>query len=271
MAEIVAAFGVPHGPGLPEQVRREGPDCEVAQLYGEVTRHLEAVQPDALIVFDSDHVNTFFLNNMPTFAVGVAETTAGPNDLYLTRMPRYEDIPGDASLGLHLRHEGIGRGFDLGLVQDFEVDHSITVPLHFLTPRMDVPIVPIFVNGLVPPIPGSKRCYALGEAVRDATEAWPEQKRVAVVASGVFSLDIGSPRGGGPIPDPEWAARVTDHLAHARVSQLLDEATSERMFQAGNISGELLNWIAMLGVVGERKPRFIQPRDGDAFGAWRWD
>ena len=71
MAEIVAAFGVPHGPGFPELVRNEGPDCEVAQLYREVATHLEAVQPDALVIFDSDHVNTFFVNNLPTFAVGI--------------------------------------------------------------------------------------------------------------------------------------------------------------------------------------------------------
>ena len=175
--------------------------------------------------------------------------------------------------GLQLRQQGIRHGFDLALLQEFEVDHSILVPLHFLTPRMDVPMVPVYVNGLVPPIPGAKRCYALGEAMRAAIEAWPQQMRVAVIASGVFSLDLGGPRSGGPVPDAAWAHRVVDHMAHARVSDLLEEATIERMWEAGNIGGELLNWIAMLGVVGDRKPRFIhiQEGHGDAYGAWRWD
>jgi aromatic ring-opening dioxygenase catalytic subunit (LigB family) len=269
MAELVASFGVPHGPGFPELVRNE-PNNEVAQLYGEVTKHLEAVQPDVLVMFDSDHVNTFFVNNLPTFSVGIGEATAGPNDL--TRMPRY-NVALNPALGVHLRERGIRSGFDLALLQEFEVDHSILVPLHFMTPRMDIPIVPVYINGFVPPIPGAKRCYALGEAVRDAIASWPEQMRVAVIGSGVFSLDLGSPRSGGPVPDAEWARRVVDHLAHARVSELLEEATIERMWRAGNIGGELLNWIAMLGVIGDRKPRFIHTQEGhgDAYGAWRWD
>jgi protocatechuate 4,5-dioxygenase beta chain len=227
------------------------------------------VQPDVIVMFDSDHINTYFLNNLPTFSVGIGDTTAGPNDQ--TRMPRYE-LPLHPTLGAHLRASGIASGFDLALLQDFEVDHSILVPLHFVTPRMDVPVVPVYINGLVPPIPGAKRCYALGEAVRDAIKSWPDQKRVAVIASGVFSLDLGSPHSGGP-PDVEWTQRVVEQLSHARVAELLDEATTERMARAGNIGGELLNWIAMLGVIGECKPRFIHTQDGhgDAYAVWRWD
>ena len=43
--------------------------------------------------------------------------------------------------------------------------------------------------------------------------------------------------------------------------------------RAGNIGGELLNWIAMLGVVGDRKPVFIAPEieHGHAYAAWRLD
>ena len=46
MAEIVAAFGVPHTPNFPALVKRQGPTCETALLYAEVARHLEAVAPD---------------------------------------------------------------------------------------------------------------------------------------------------------------------------------------------------------------------------------
>jgi hypothetical protein len=78
MAEIVAAFGVPHAPAFPALVAREGPNCETARLYAEVAEHVAAVAPDVLIVFTDDHFNTFFLDNFPTFAIGIAETTAGP-------------------------------------------------------------------------------------------------------------------------------------------------------------------------------------------------
>ena len=31
-------------------------------------------------MFDTDHLNTFFLDNLPIFAVGVSEQFKGPND-----------------------------------------------------------------------------------------------------------------------------------------------------------------------------------------------
>jgi aromatic ring-opening dioxygenase catalytic subunit (LigB family) len=274
MAEIVAAFGVPHTPNFPALVKREGPDCEVARLYAEVAKHVAAVKPDALIIFTDDHFNTFFLDNFPTFAVGVAETTAGPNDQ--TPMPRYE-VAVPAALAAHIRDTAIARDFDVTLVQDFEVDHATMVPLHFLTPGAAIPVVPIFINTLAPPLPSARRCHALGEAVRAAVESWPEPLRVAVIGSGSFSLEIGGPkippgeRAG--VPDLPWARHVEQLMQEARIGELLEQATAARMQRAGNIGGELLNWIAMLGVVGSRTPRAIVPQhdEGHAFGVWRWN
>jgi hypothetical protein len=275
MAELVAAFGVPHTPAFPGLVAAEGPRCETARLYAEVARALRDVQPDVIAVFDSDHLNTFFLDNLPTFSVGVAEAVAGPNDETpgLARCV----VPVHAELALGMRSLGIERGFDLGLAQDFEIDHSLLVPLHFLTPRFDVPIVPLFINGLAPPLPRAKRCFALGAMVREAIEAWPGDLRVALVASGSFSLDVAGPKMAPGmifgVPDPVWAERVVTLLARGDVRLLLEEATHERLTVAGNVGGELLNWIALLGAIGDRRPSFLEPQRafGHAYGVWRWD
>jgi hypothetical protein len=274
MAQIVAAFGLPHTPSFPALVAKQGADCGTAKLYAEIATRLRAAAPDVLVIYTDDHFNTFFLDNFPTFAIGVAEETSGPNDQ--TPMPSYS-VGVDASLAAHLRARAISEGFDISLAQDFDLDHSIMVPLHFLTPDMKIPIVPVFINGLAPPLPSSQRCHALGAAIAAAIRDWPAHKRVAVVGSGSFSLEIGGPR--IPLgeractPDPDWAKRVQDHLAHARVGDLVIEATPARLAQAGNIGGELLNWIAMLGAVGERKPAFIAPEadHGHAYAAWRLD
>jgi protocatechuate 4,5-dioxygenase beta chain len=226
------------------------------------------------VIYTEDHFNTFFLDNFPIFAIGVADRTSGPNDQ--TAMLSYR-VAVDASLASHLRARAIADGFDVSLAQDFDLDHSIMVPLHFLTPDMAIPIVPFFINGLAPPLPTSQRCYALGRTVSAAITDWPQDKRVAVIGSGSFSLEIGGPkippgeRAG--TPDPEWAKRVQDHLEHARIGELVEEATAARLARAGNISGELLNWIAMLGAVGSRKPIFIAPEieHGHAYAAWRLD
>jgi protocatechuate 4,5-dioxygenase beta chain len=272
MAEIVAAFGVPHTPAFPALVAKQGPECETAKFYAEIAEHLDAVAPDVLIVFADDHFNTFFLDNFPTFAIGVAKTTSGPNDQ--TPMPRYKvEVP--EALAAHIRSSVIDHGFDLSLVENFEVDHATLVPLHFLTPHMRIPVVPIFINTLAPPLPSSRRCYAFGEAVRAAIESWPQKLRVGVIGSGSFSLEIGGPkippneRAG--TPDPEWCMRVQQRMEQGRIDDLIAEATITRMLQAGNIGGELLNWIAMLGVIGTHKPRFIKPQisHGHAYGVWR--
>ena len=274
MGEVVAGIGLPHAPGSPAAALKEGPDGHTAQLYRPIAEHLEAVRPDALVIFSNDHFNTFFLDNFPTFAIGVAERSFGPNDY--TPMPAYK-VPLHAALGEQIRARAIEGGFDLTLTQEFGLDHSFMVPLHFLVPHMRIPIIPIFVNGFIRPLPLARRCHALGQAIRAAVESFPAKLRVAVIGSGSMSLEIGGPlirpgqRNG--VPDPDWVTRVQGHLENVRIGQLLDEATGERMWKAGNAGGELLNWIAMLGAIGDRKPTYIEPQlaHGDMFAVWRWD
>jgi len=62
-------------------------------------------------------------------------------------------------------------------------------------------------------------------------------------------------------------------LQRAQIDELLNATTSSQLAKAGNIAGELLNWIAMLGVLGKRRPAYLeaQPDFGNAFAAWRFD
>lgn len=276
MPEIVGAFGTPHTPLFPLQVAQEGPGSETAQLFAAVRAHLEAVRPDVLVVFDSDHLNTFFLDNWPTFSVGVTDRTSGPND-GTPGLPEYR-IRVHEELGRAVYGTGLRFGFDLSLSQEFTLDHSIVVPLHFLTPEMGTAIVPIFVNGLAPPLPLARRCHALGQVVRLAIEASPSDQRVALLATGSFSLEVSGPKvrsdnGVWDVPDRDWMHRVVHLLRAGQVDDLLNEATEERMLAAGNVAGELLNWITLLGAVGDRQPVLAQPQasHGHAYAAWRWD
>lgn len=275
MAEVVAAVGVPHTPAAPSEVAREGPRCETAQLFGAVASHLAAVEPDVLVIFDSDHLNTFFLDNLPLLSVGVTDRTSGPND-GTPGLPRYE-VPVHEQLAQFVRRHGIETGFELGLTQEFEVDHSILVPLHFLTPEMQVPIVPVFIGGIVPPLPLARRCFALGQSVREAIEQWPQRARVALIASGSLSLDIGGPLAPpgqmAGVADRAWVDEILGYLRQAAHDDLLNAATADRLARAGNIGGELLNWIALLGALGPRQPVLLDSRmgHGDGYAVWRWD
>jgi gallate dioxygenase len=275
MAQIVGGFGVPHTPIFPHLAKRDGADCEIARLFAAQKDQLAAARADVIVMFDTDHLNTFFLDALPVFALGVDKTFKAPND-EPRDVPDYV-VPSRPDLAAHIRQAGIEAGFDIGMTQNFSVDHSVIVPLHFLTPDMAIPVVPFFISGHVPPLPSAQRCYALGQAVGRAIESWPQNKRVVVMGSGSFSLEVGGPRmapgRADGVPDPEWVGRVIELLQGQQIDTLLKEATQHQLLKAGNVGGELLNWIAMLGAIGNRKPTAIAPQmqNGHAYGVWRWN
>ena len=270
MAEIVGGVGVPHTPHFPGIVDRDEPlGPQLRRLYGTAARHLRELAPDVLIFFTCDHYNIFFVESVPIFSIGVAPSAPGPSDY--RELPAYT-VPIASDLARHIQAAAVHGDFDVGMSQEFEFDHPVTVPLHFLTPEMDVPIVPVFVNGLIPPLPSAARCHALGARIREALTGMPG--RVAGVASGSFSLEVGGPRLSATshtgIPDPQWAGRVMDLMRAGDVGRLVAEASEEQLTRAGNAAGELLTWIAMLGLVGPAPPAFIEAQRefGHAFGCW---
>jgi gallate dioxygenase len=274
VAEIVGALGVPHTPIYPALVEREGPGCDTARFFASLTRELEAMRPDLMVMFDTDHLNTFFLDNLPIFAVGVTPAFKGPND-EPRAVPIYT-IKSRPDVASHIRRLGIEAGYDLALAQEFTVDHSVVVPLHFLTPRMQIPVIPIFVSGHLAPLPAARRCFALGTAVKRAIESFPESLRVAVLGSGSFSLEVFGPRiapgKSDGVPDPAWAKRACALIGEGQYDTLTAEATPQQLHKAGNVGGEILNWIAMLASVDGRPPKFIMPQleQGHAYAAWSW-
>ena len=276
MAELVGAFGVPHMPTTPLAVRQQ-PTGELARLFGAVRAHLEAVDPDVLLVFDTDHFASWSYHALPVFALGVAPTTCGPGTDDWPGLTSFAAIPVAESFGQHVYRCGLDHGFDLTLSQEFTVDHSITVPLEMLNPAMQRPMLPFWINGIAPPLPLARRVFAAGCMVREAIAAWPEPARVGIIASGAISGDIGGPHArpgqpGAPA-DEDWVRFVVACLRDGRTDELLAAATRERLRQAGNVAGECLNWIALLGAVGERRPVQVEMQldGGNAYAAWRWD
>ena len=280
MATIVGSIGINHNPTFPAMFKQRGHDCDAARLFARAKEELAGLRPDLVLIFDTDHCNTFFLDNFPVFAIGVEDEFAGPND-EVPELPRYR-VPSHRAFAAHLRAQAVHAGFDLALVQEFEVDHSVMVPLHYLTPEMRTPVVPIYISGHAHcimeqalPLPSARRCYALGEAVRTAVERWPERLRVVVLASGAVSLDVHGtkidPGAMVGVPDQRWVERVHRHLERDAISDLLEEMTPEQLYRAGNVSGEFLNWIAMLGATKRGVPAWSQlvTEEGYIYAAWR--
>jgi hypothetical protein len=274
MAEIVAAVGVPHTPAFPGLVEREGPDSETGQLYALVRSHLEASGTQVLVMFDSDHLNTFFFDNLPALSVPIAAAADGTNDG--TPGMRERSVTLAPELGDHILGGLTGQGYFPSRNAKLSLDHSVMVPLHFLDPGEQLMALPIYLNGLAPPLPGAARCLALGGAVRTLIESWDSPLKVAIAASGSFSLEVGGPRIAdhaiAGVPDPEWVTHVSSRLKQGQTAELVAEATSERMQRAGNVGGELLNWIALLGAVGNRTPEVLEQQValGHSYATWAW-
>ena len=127
--------------------------------------------------------------------------------------------------------------------------------------------MPLYVNGLAPPLPAAQRCLALGRALGDFIGKWETDKRVAILASGSFSLEVGGPKMGWT--DEGWMDSVTSSLHEGDYRGLARRATGQRMAAAGNVSGELLCWITSTGALGAAKPSYLETEGGGGFAAWQ--
>ena len=71
MGKIVAAYATVHAPQLFDRPPSEDPkqlDADIAAMR-QIGKELEETKPDAIIVIGSDHLETFFLSSVPTFAI----------------------------------------------------------------------------------------------------------------------------------------------------------------------------------------------------------
>jgi aromatic ring-opening dioxygenase catalytic subunit (LigB family) len=273
VATIVGALGIPHNPFTALAIHRgdaSGDDSK--RLYAELAQQLESMRADTIVVFTTDHYNLFFELCVPIFCVGVAESTAGPSDYPM--LPRLEAAV-DGELAAAIQESLVAEDFDVARSQEFEVDHTILAPLGVIDPQMEHAIVPFWLSTSMRPLPSARRCHALGNALRRSLEASPLERRVVLAASGAFSFEVGGPRMSEEshvgVPAPDWGIRVTELLAAGDVAALVAETTSDQLAAAGNASGEVLNWIAMLGAFDPTPATFIEAQraEGHAYAAWQ--
>ena len=175
-----------HAPGITGRADQADPEVRDAfyAAFDGMRAAIEATRPDALVVVAAEHFANFFMDNMPSFAIGMADAYDGPIE-----DPGWLGIepfraPGHRDLSSRLIAE-VMQTVDVAYAEEWKFDHGIAVPLHFLTPRFDLPIVPVNVNCQGPPLAPMTRAWALGEALRRAAGSVPE--RIALVATGGIS------------------------------------------------------------------------------------
>ena len=139
---------------------------------------------DAIVVVAAEHFANFFMNNMPAFCVGMGDSYEGPIEDPAWLGIERRSVPGNHDLSRRLIVEMMNT-VDVAYAEEWKFDHGIMVPLNFLTPDYDLPVVPVNINCQGPPLTPLPRAWAFGEALRRACDSVDE--KIAVVGTGGIS------------------------------------------------------------------------------------
>lgn len=203
-------------------------------------QQIEATDPDALLVVGAEHFANFFMDNMPAFCIGMADSYEGPiEDPEWLGIDRHT-IPGTADLSKRLIEEII-QSVDVAYAEEWKFDHGIIVPLHFLTPNYDLPVIPVNINCQGPPLTPLPRAWAFGEALRRACDSVPE--RIAIVGTGGISHWPATPDSGKI--NEVWDRDFLDRLMRNDKDALLDYTDEDIYRDAGQGGFEIRTFITI--------------------------
>ena len=239
---LVFAGVCSHAPGITGRAGMAAPEARepLYDAYRGMREKLLASKPDALIIVAAEHFANFFMNNMPAFAMGMAEYYDGPiEDEKWLAIPRTR-IKGNAQLSRRLIASML-REVDLAYAEEWKFDHGIMVPLHFLTPTYELPVIPVNINCQGPPLTPLTRAWAFGAALRTACDAVPQ--RIAIVGTGGISHWPATPDSGkiNEAWDREFLARWQRNDRAA----LLDYTDESTYRDAGQGGFEIRTFIAV--------------------------
>lgn len=220
--------------------------------YPPIREWLRDEKPDVAINIYNDHGLGFFLDKMPTFAIGAAHEYRNDDEGW--GIPKLPPFKGDAKLSWHIIESMVADEFDITSCQELAVDHGFTVPMQLLWPDLgkdpNMPrAIPISANTVQHPIPTLKRAYAFGKALRKALLSYPEDIKIVVLGTGGLSHQLDGERAGfinkkfdmmcleKIVDDPEALTRISRH---------------ELVREAGAQGTEFLMWMMMRGALGDK-------------------
>jgi protocatechuate 4,5-dioxygenase, beta chain len=232
-----------------------------------VRQWLAEVNPDVAVVFYNDHGLNFFLDKMPTFAVGAAPEYRNADEGW--GIPTLAPLLGHPAFSWHVIESLIDDEFDPVSCQEMLVDHALSLPMKLLWPDQTCPVrvIPVCINTVQAPLPSARRCYKLGQAVARAVRSWPGDEKVVMIGSGGLSHQLDGERAGfinkpfdlefmrSLIENPTWATQFSTH---------------EIVEKAGTQGVELLMWLAtraaLPGAVAQLHTHYHLPISNTATG-----
>jgi aromatic ring-opening dioxygenase catalytic subunit (LigB family) len=251
MADLVGAFAASHGPLIAREwgYLPDGPKNALDTAFTEMGKRLKAAEPDVLVIFSPDHWVNFFINNLPSFCIGIGDEHDGPPEPFMQAVYPHKTLPGHPGFGRHLLDTALENDFDPAISHRLTLDHGFCVPLWRMDLDPSLPIVPVTVNDLEAPMPTLRRCIAWGKMLRQAIDSYPDDLRVAVLGTGGLSHSIGEPTM-GEIDEP------FDELCIDLFKNADDDALAAGLEKAlattGNGAEEVRDWVIVHAAAGSK-------------------
>ena len=266
----------------PERMGERYDQSEAAM--DELRERIRAAKLDVLIVVGDDQTELFRTTNNPAFAIYYGETIrnakreTSPNESWYARARTMRQEP-DADvhypvmseMARWMIRELCERDFDIAAMDGLERGQYEGHAFSFIHRRylqgLELPVIPVIVNTFDRPNqPTPRRCIRLGAALRELIDAYPEDLRVGVLASGGLSHFV---------VDEELDLGIIDAIRRKDSTWLA--ALDPKQLQAG--TSEIRNWIIAVEAVksldlewvsytpGYRSPALTGT--GLCFAAWR--
>ena len=251
MAKIIGGITTSHIPAIGNAMARKLENDPYWKRffdgYEPVKAWLEAQKPDLAIVVYNDHGLNFFLDKVPTFAIGCADEYVNADEGW--GLPSSASFQGDAEFSWHIAESLINQNFDMTTCQEMLVDHGCVVPMNLMwrhLPEWPCQLIPLAVNTVQHPLPSAKRCYDLGKALRVAIESYPEDKKVVIIGTGGLSHQLQGERAG--IIDVQFDLQCMDYIINDP-DKMTAYSNSEIMEKAGTEGVEVIMWMVMRGAL----------------------
>ncbi|MEM7288154.1 MAG: extradiol ring-cleavage dioxygenase [Actinomycetota bacterium] len=244
---LVYAGVCSHAPGITGRADQADPEVRDAfyEAFDGMRAEIAASGAEAIVVIAAEHFANFFMNNMPSFAIGMADFYDGPiEDPGWLGIDKFR-APGSRDLSQRLITE-VMQTVDVAYAEEWKFDHGIAVPLHFLTPDFDLPVVPVNINCQGPPLTPLPRAWALGEALRRAADSVPE--KIALVGTGGISHWPATPDSGKI--NEAWDRDFMDRWCRNDRDALLDYDDLTVYADAGQGGFEIRTFLAVSAAAG---------------------
>jgi len=250
MAKIIGGVATTHVPSIGKAIAEKKQNDPYWKPFFRgfdyVHYWLAREKPDVAVVFYNDHGLNFFLDRLPTFAVGAASEYKNQDEGW--GIPVSRSIAGDPALSWHIINNLVADEFDITMCQEMLVDHAVTIPMTLMWPgeKWTVRIVPISINTVQHPLPSLKRCLNLGRSVGRAVQSYPQELRVMIVGTGGLSHQLDGKRAG--FINKEFDQLCMDKLV-GEPEALTRYSIHDLVEESGAQGVEFLNWMAMRGAL----------------------